>query len=331
MDTDHTMCLVPDGSAVRAAVCGGNRDERWVLGRPPVVTRRSSLGITVHGLAVQLADLTGDGRADLCRIEDGGLRCAIGDGAGGFQDSIRIDAVGQPLAIDPQSLMLGDLDGDGLIDACGRSAAGLLCAKAATGYVAEPWSPAFGGPQTAALPARPLAIVDSRVCGVANGGVACAAEGEPAALRSTWPGNGTALWPADLDGDGEVDWCSATATGPACGLDADRVVTSDGTPWGFAFRSVVEGSAATDGAIADQVHGAVADISGDGRADYCVVVGGGVACALSQGHAFGPRFPMLTLPVGQTAEALWLGDLDGDGKADPCVDDGSAVSCTLSP
>lgn len=329
MAADHTVCLAGDGGGVRAAVCGADRDVRWLLGRPPVASLRSDLGLAARGRAVQLADLTGDGRADLCRVDDGGLRCSVGDGSGGFGPSVRIDRADQPLAIDPDSLMLGDLDGDGLIDACGRSALGILCATAASGYAAVPWSPAFGGVQTTALPVRPLAIVDGDVCGIANGGVACAAEGEPAALRSTWPATGAAVWPADLDGDGAADWCVATDAGPACGLDADRGVTSDGTPWGFAFHGV-EGSAATDGTIADQVHGAVADISGDGRGDLCVALGSSVECAVSQGHAFGPRFSVLTLPATRAA-ALWLGDLDGDGKADPCVDDGTAIFCTLSP
>ncbi len=72
-------------------------------------------------------------------------------------------------------------------------------------------------------------------------------------------------------------------------------------------------------------------MSGDGKADLCVAVGGAVECALSQGHAFGPRFPVLTLAPGVQAQALWLGDLDGDGKADACVDDGTAILCSISP
>jgi LmbE family N-acetylglucosaminyl deacetylase len=331
MDTNHTMCLIGDAGGVRAAVCGQSSAPQWVLGGSPAVSLRSQLGITAHGRSVQLADLTGDGLADLCRIEGGGLWCARGDGTGRFLDSVRIDAVDHPLAIDPQSLMLGDLDGDGLIDACGRSAQGILCATAADLYAAKLWSPAFGGGLAAAVEDRALAIVDGTVCGMTAGGVACASQGGPPVARSAWPASGATLWPADLDGDAVADWCMPTAAGPRCGLDADRAVTADGAPWGFAFHTLVEGSVASDGAVADQMHGAVADISGDGRADLCVVIGSNVECALSQGHGFGPRFPVLTLPASSTAEALWLGDLDGDGKADPCVDDGTSIFCTLSP
>jgi LmbE family N-acetylglucosaminyl deacetylase len=330
MATDHTMCLIDDGDRVRAAVCGAGLDRRWVLGRPPTTNARSELGITAHGRSVQLADVDGDGKADLCRIEGGGLWCAMGDGNGGFLGSTRIDALDQPLDIEPDSLMLGDLDGDGLLDACGRSARGILCAFAGNGYAADLWSPAFARTGPATPGDRSLAIVDGQVCGMIDGGVACASAAAPPAMRSSWPMRGATLWPADLDGDTAVDWCTATAAGPACGLAADLSVTSDGTPWGFAFHAAVEGSAATDGIVVDQVHGAVADVSGDGRADLCVIVGNNVECALSQGHAFGPRFPVLTLPATSTPEAMWLGDLDGDGKADPCVDDGTTIFCTVS-
>lgn len=330
MDINHTLCLIGDASGVHAELCGGPVDQRWQLNNRAITTPRAQIGTTAEGRSVQLADLTGDGMADLCRIENGALWCAIGDGAGGFGESVRIDAAGEPLAIAPRSLMLGDLDGDGIPDACGRSPRGLACAFAAHDYVADLWSPAFGGLQTAALGETSLSIVDRRICGMTDGGVACAAAGEPAAMQSTWPGGGATLWPADLDGDGKADWCMATANGPACGLDADRVVTSEGTPWSYAFHGF-EGTAASGAALTDQLHGATGDISGDGLADLCVATGSTVECALSQGHAFGPRFPVLGLPAGTAIQALWLGDLDGDGKADPCVDDGTSIICTLSP
>lgn len=330
MDVNHTLCLLADADGIRAEACGGPVDQRWQLGQRTIATPRASIGTAAQGRSIQLADLNGDGMADLCRIENGGLWCALGDGAGGFGTSVRIDAAGQPLAVVPPSLMLGDLDGDGVTDACGRSPLGIVCATAGHDYAAELWSPAFGGLQTAALRETSLAIVDRRICGMTDGGVACAVQGEPAAMSSTWPAGGATLWPADLDGDGRADWCMATEAGPACGLDADRAATSEGTPWAYAFNGF-EGAAAPGGATIDQLHGAVADISGDGLADLCVITGSTVQCSLSQGHAFGPRFPVLSLPAGTAIQALWLGDLDGDGKADPCVDDGTSIVCTLSP
>jgi LmbE family N-acetylglucosaminyl deacetylase len=328
---NHATCLVADGTRLRGEACGADLERRWVLGRPPVSNLRSQLAITARGRAIRLADVTGDNLADLCRIEKGGLWCAPGDGTGRFLPSIRIDAPAYPLAVEPDSLILGDIDGDGVPDACGRTTRGIRCATFASGYAATSWSPAFARVGLATARDGALAIVDGQVCGAVTGGVACAIAGGAATTRSTWPADVTALWSGDLDGDYAADWCAATTTGPACGLNADRPVTSDGTPWGFASLTAAEGSMASDGGVADQMHGAVADVSGDGRADLCVAVHSTIECALSQGHAFGPRFPVLTLAPASTVEALWLGDLDGDGKADPCVDDGTSIVCAISP
>ncbi|MDB4956286.1 MAG: Rhs family protein [Myxococcales bacterium] len=328
--TNHTMCLAHSDDHVRAEICGSDRDDQWELARPNVAQQRAQLGIAAHGRSIQLADLTGDGKADLCRIQYGGLWCAEGDGLGGFTFSRRIDSVAHPLSISPLSLMLGDIDGDGAIDACGRDQAGILCATASSGYSAERWTAAFAGSDAIDDDAS-LAIVGRQICGSSSAGATCAAAGQAATVRSTWPARHAALWPADFDADGAPDWCVANDAGPRCGLDADRSITADGAPWGFSLDTIVEGSTTTDGAIADRNRGATGDVSGDGRSDLCVIVGSRVECALSQGHAFGPRWTALELPAGASAEAMWLGDLDGDGKADPCVDDGTSITCSLSP
>jgi len=170
------------------------------------------------------------------------------------------------------------------------------------------------------------------VCGLSDGNVVCVTEGATTPMiRSAWPTDDATLWPGDLDGDGAADWCVTTADGPACGRKADRDVTTDGVPWGFAEDQQVEGSIATDGVLPDSAHGALADISGDGRADLCVLVDGNVECAISSGSSFGPRSVVLQLPAGTVPTALWLGDIDGDGKADPCVDDGTSITCAPSP
>jgi hypothetical protein len=166
------------------------------------------------------------------------------------------------------------------------------------------------------------------VCGLAADGIACATRGAPLALRSPWPAPDAPVWVADLDGDHRADWCAATSSGPGCGRAADRAASTDGASWGFSFGGVVEDSAAA-GPTPDTSTAAIADVDGDGRADLCGIDGAAVTCALSEGFAFDPQFPLLALPAPPSA--LWLGDLDGDGRADACVDLGTTIACGISP
>jgi hypothetical protein len=295
---------------------------------PTVVARPVGLP---SGRAVRLADLDGDHHADLCAISAGKLRCAAGNGAGGFGALKQITS----LAIEPESLVIGDVDGDGIADACGRDASGLLCATASAGFVAERWSPAFahGGPATALD--RSLAAVDSdangsaEICGLAFDGIACAQHdlGSLPAVRSGWPAQAAAVWPGDLDGDRKADWCAISGSIAFCGLESLSPVTTDGVPWSFSINGI------TDAAPPNTDTGAMADIDGDGRADLCGVFSVGsdvrIACARSQGFGFGPLAVIATLPAAGPQTGLWLGDLDGDGVIDACVDDGISIRCAV--
>ena len=83
------------------------------------------------------------------------------------------------------------------------------------------------------------------------------------------------------------------------------------------------------------------DVNGDGKADYCRVVGGPnitnghVACTLSTGTGFGQTIMSPALDWGYDTGRSWV-DVNGDGKADFCRRVGgqnnvsSYVSCTLS-
>ncbi len=329
LDLDHGMCVVGDAGGLRVDVCGPDRDARWDLLRPPVVTPRASTSSTSQGRAVRMADLTGDGLADLCFIGRLGLACAAGDGTGHFGRAQPILA--SNFAIEPQSLALGDVDGDGFADACGRDAQGLLCATAASSFTGQRWSSAFASTGPASASDQSLAIVEGALCGVTMGDVVCVRR-EAESVLSMWPQvTGAPMWPADLDGDDRPDWCIATTTGANCGLAAEAAITDDGVGWSFSNHAQIEGSVAVDGAVDDVVRSAIADISGDGRADMCVAIGNRVECAISQGHGFGPRRLALVMPTSRPIVGLWLGDVDGDGKADPCADDGTQIACALSP
>jgi hypothetical protein len=79
------------------------------------------------------------------------------------------------------------------------------------------------------------------------------------------------------------------------------------------------------------------DFNGDGKTDYCRVVGGGgneqIACTVSTGDGFGPTYVSAPLDWGYDLGRGWA-DFDGDGKADFCRRVGGAddelLQCTLS-
>lgn len=323
MDYAHLMCVGAAGGRPRASLCGEGRAPRWELSELPVSTPRVLPALP--GRAVRIADLTGDGRGDLCFVDAGSLRCAPGRGDGSFDPPIAIAA----LAVEPESLVLGDVDGDHLADACGRDAEGLRCALSTAAYAAQAWSPAFARTGPADASDRSLSAADANgdgiaeLCGLGDQGVVCVPRGLGAItlVRSRWPAPDAPMWSGDLDGDHRADWCVTRPTGPACGLDRDRDLTTDGSPWSFAFRGT------PDPAPASSAVGALADIDADGRADLCTIRDRAILCARSLGNGFGPQLTFATLPAGGALTALWLGDLDGDGFPDACVEDGASITC----
>ncbi|MEO6773045.1 MAG: FG-GAP-like repeat-containing protein [Kofleriaceae bacterium] len=327
----HLRCVTPrDDGSVTTTTCDNttNTAPRWQWAPVLAQTPRAQLGFTETGRSVRIGDVTGDGFGDLCAVTAGGLACAPGHGDGTFGTAVRIDDPAAPLAIDPQSLTLGDLDGDGIADACGRDRDGVLCARSSTGFAATRFAPQFGDTDARATTPASLRITEvdgsAEVCGLAAEGVVCTPPGASFAtqLRSPWPDPAATVVPADLDADASADWCELADTGPACGLASDRAITTAGVPWGFSLGGVVE-TAPHDPALAD-----IADIDGDGDGDLCAPVGDGtIACARSTGHGFGPRTVVAVLPDGAQASALWLGDLDGDGRADVCADLGATIAC----
>src|SRR5690606_20548661 len=91
----------------------------------------------------------------------------------------------------------------------------------------------------------------------------------------------------------------ATPTGPACGRDYNRWLTSAGVPWGYAFGGVVE-PAPTSTAL-----GVLHDVDGDGRADLCQLRDGTVWCARSQRVGFGPQVALGAFPQ-PSPTGLWF-------------------------
>lgn len=322
----YLRCLVVAGGRPRAGLCGESRAPVWELLPSSRSSVRPFAGRPVR--AIRLGDLTGDGRADLCAIDASGLRCAPGRGDGTFGPLARIGPPAAPLVVEPESLALGDVDGDGRLDACGRAADGVRCATSADGFAATRWTAAFartGGPDATD---RTLAIADldgdgrGELCAITTTGLVCAARAGSPAVRSPWATTATALWTGDLDGDRRDDWCASRDGQLACALERHRAITSEPTPWSYAQGGAIEPSPT------EVARGALADIDGDGRADLCSVEGARIVCARSHGFGLGPRFTLAALPRA-TGPGLWLGDLDGDGDVDACVEDGAQITCVV--
>lgn len=323
-------CLTPRDGVARLEHCDPTNNPTWELVPDTRTNLRVDLGLTATGREVRFGDITGDHWAELCAVQAGELMCAQSKGTGEFHLMTRIDDPDAPLAIDPRSLVLGDVDGDGRTDACGRNVSGLMCATAASEYKAVPWSVAFMDATAVPTTSGSLTAIDAdgdniaEICGFDAQGVVCA-QRNTVLVRSVWPETDAVVWFGELDADSQTDWCAATETGPACAVWAHQAITADGAPWGYAHAGIVDVAPATHATVA------LDDIDRDGRDDLCSLRDDRIVCARSQGRAFGPRTTLAILPNQTTASALWLGDLDGDGRADPCVDTGTAVVCARQP
>ncbi|MFO0592352.1 MAG: FG-GAP-like repeat-containing protein [Polyangiaceae bacterium] len=263
-----------------------------------------------YGTTVQLGDVNGDGRADVCGRSAVGIRCAItsANGALGQVTAWSADfGDGQfgGAAYSP-SVRLGDIDGDGYADVCGRASTGILCAKngrAGTFDAATTW-------------------LDGDFTDADGYGAASSA--------------GT-LRLADVNGDGKADVCMRGSAGVRCAISNGVSAFTDAHLWSFrAELSDAEGWSASADRYASID---LADVNGDGRADLCGRSAGGLSCATSTGAAFeglalvdpSEYSDSLGWAAAKYGGTLRLGDLNGDGRADVCGRDAGGLTCAIAP
>ena len=382
--------LAPDGVALQAALCEVDASaqkwtpadsQRWVqrLGDPSAWSSGSQFSDADLGSpaayagSFRLGDVNGDGYADACIRLAGGVFCALNTASGAFApyrlySAAFSDAMGWLPDAHGATLQLGDVDGDGKADVCGRSADGIVCATATADGAGlgdlrlwssgRDFSDADGWAASAAYYGSiHLADVNgdgyADVCGRSALGVVCALNDKagrfaPAGLwigseftdALGWPDDryGSTLQFGDLNGDGKADVCGRGPAGVRC---------ATANPSGSAFTDPHQWSLRSDFSdaggwwTATGYFGSIrlADVNGDGYADLCGRGRNGIVCAISDGVAFDGV--LAVMPSGYTDALGWrpgqygatiqFADLDRDGRADVCGRGPGGLVCSKAP
>jgi hypothetical protein len=142
---------------------------------------------------IQLGDLDGDGKADLCARDITGLRCGRSTGTAFVgADVVSIigfnNAAGFAAESHYRAIVLVDIDQDGKADACGRDATGVVCAKSTSVAGA---APSFG---------TLTRVVDGFT------------DADLGSSASTW----ATLRPANVQAAAGMEWCARTTGGIRC-------------------------------------------------------------------------------------------------------------------
>ncbi len=247
---------------------------------------------------IRLVDVNGDGRDDLCARAAKGVVCHLSTGAG-FAGEIAgpawSDAAGFDRPRTWSTLAFADVDGDGMRDACIRSADGVQCARFdgttfSAPFAGPAWSDDSGWGDVKYFTSVRFADVDgdgrADVCARGIAGLRCALStgvgfGPEILANAMKDADGwsaekyrATLRVADVNGDGRADLCARAALGLRC--------------YGFengAFASVLSSTVLADSDGYD-VSGryetiAFGDVDGDGRADVCARDAQGYGCSPS--------------------------------------------------
>jgi hypothetical protein len=243
------VCYPSTGSGFGSAVVG------------PALSNDAGWSKIDRYATIQMGDLDGDGKADLCARDASGMRCFISDGKG-FAKEIAgpawSDASNWNQAKYYSTIRLADVDGDGRADLCARSSTDFRC-HLSTGegfgpaIVGPAWSDASGWNQYDNYSTIRLGDLDGDgdrdVCARANAGIVCAPwEGSTFGTTLSGPPFSDTegfdkpeyfrtIRFADVDGDGKADLCARRSAGFRCYFSN-----------GFSFPSFIEGPEWSDAA-----------------------------------------------------------------------------------
>ena len=277
------------------------RSSAWMVAQPqtPVFGADDST-------AVALGDLDKDGDLDAVVANTGGQAETVwvNNGSGSFSPHPATPAFG---AGDSTGLALGDLDGDGDLDAVVNNylAPATTWLNNGSGvFTAHPTTPSFGSGGDGNLA---LGDLDG------DGDLDAVVGGSPSGIwRNDGSGNfsdpppqtffGPAVALGDLDGDGDLD----AITSGGIGSGTKVWINLDGAGTFFNLGSVSPSNASAL---------ALGDVDKDGDLDLAsaMIAQNQVRVWLNDGHAF---FPNGLTYSSQTAYDVAFGDLNGDGALD---------------
>jgi GH25 family lysozyme M1 (1,4-beta-N-acetylmuramidase) len=244
---------------------------------------------------LRLADVDGDGLADLCARGPDGFACYRSTGSG-FEPLAVLTALSDAAGFADvnyfATLRMGDVDGDGKADVCARGAAGVSCwLSDGHGFTEQIQGPAWSD----------------------------------ASGFGAWQSWAT-IRIADVDGDGRADLCAREAAGFTCYL-------SGGHDFATMIPGPPMADAATSWSIATSIR--MGDLDGDHAADVCYRSATGIACWLSTRHGFGSQLtgPAWTDATGWSDPARFrtirFADVNGDERLDLCARGADGIECWL--
>jgi len=365
------ICLAESAGDLALEPCTGS-SRTWEVGAKPAFDAGSGSEFSTlefgtdpaHYETLEFGDLDADGLEDVCSRRSDGIYCALstGDGLFGTASLWHSNYGDDDSWAPPQfstTIMLGDLDGDGRVDLCGRGALGLYCVRSdGFGFFdfrlwTTTFSDADGGTSTETYGSLRLGDVngDARddVCGYRNGEIQCLlSDGSNFAAPTTWmtqdwitllslPSEQIAqsMMLGDIDGDENADLCERGAAGVYCAL-------SDASGEEFvdpAMRSQGEFSDGLGWSGAESYWGSLrlGDFSGDGQDDLCGRGGAGILCLYSidgrfsaLNHRLSPDFSDTFgfLPT-ENGSTFSMADIDGDGRSDLCAAGPTTLHCAV--